>query len=175
VASRPHSTAKLYTLLEAAVAALQAEAVSYHEDPALDASRCRALFLEVIRRAAHDWVLYRTSRKEELMLAEAAYVWLFEEDENHPDRYARKTKEAQMMSLAAICDILDVSVETVRARIRKMTVRDIMTTGRPAENRKKRGRDCLLIEDLTSPPELDMVYLEELYCEPYYEQTFGGY
>ena len=44
----------------------------------------RTLWVEVIRRAAFDWVLYKNSRKmTRRQLAQDAYIWLFVEDPRH--------------------------------------------------------------------------------------------
>jgi hypothetical protein len=42
---------------------------------------CKTLLLEIIRRAAYDWVLYRGSRRMvQKVMAEQAYRWLFLEN-----------------------------------------------------------------------------------------------
>jgi hypothetical protein len=123
-------------------------------DVFIEASKCRALLLEVIRRAAHDWVLYRSTRRPERVYARSAYVWLFEEKPGHPWWELRQKEGEPLLAFLNICEMLDLDPEYVRARIRKMTIRDIMTAGRPAENR--RGRVDEGVEDYESPRVLDI-------------------
>jgi len=134
-------------------------------DEALKASRCRALLLEVIRRAAHDWVLYRTTSKLELrQLALGAHTWLFEERPGHPWWALRHKEGEPFLAFLNICETLDLSPEKVRSRVREMTVRDIVTAGRPAERRHRQSKGRLLgIEDYESPPELAFVSQEEYF------------
>lgn len=137
-------------------------------DVLIEASKCRALLLEVVRRAAHDWVLYRSTRRPERVYARNAYVWLFEEEPGHPWWEVRQREGEPLLAFLNICELLDLDPEYVRARIRKMTIRDIMTAGRPAENRRNRSDEG--IEDYESPRVLD----EHLYCEAsIYEERFA--
>jgi hypothetical protein len=136
-------------------------------DVVLEASKCRALLLEVIRRAAHDWVLYRSTRRPERAFALDAYVWLFEEEPGHPNWELRKREGEPMLAFLTICDLLDLEPETVRARVRGMTIRDIMTAGRPAERRRAPKSDG--VEDYSSPRQLDVVS----YDDPEVYSTFA--
>ncbi len=136
------------------------------------ASRCRALLLEVIRRAAHDWVLYRNTRKPERAYAMDAYVWLFEEREGHKNWEARKQEEGgTLMAFETICEMLDLDPEFVRRRVRAMTVKDIMTSGRPAESRKARQEG---VEDYSSPSGVDMHALEFPTAPPVEYDSFAA-
>lgn len=119
-------------------------------DPELEASNCRALLLEVIRRAAFDWVLYRTSSKLlNRQLADSAYVWLFSETQNSSMWSLRKRNCKELTGFLTVCSMLDLDPEQVRNRIRGMTERDIMGAGRPAERRKyKNGEEAVHGEDL---------------------------
>ena len=148
-----------------------------------DASRCKALLLEILRRAAHDWVLYRQHKKMNLReLAEDAFIWLFEEDENHFYRRQRLTAHVEMStgevvegareitSFLSICDCLDLDPETVRARVRKMDVKTIIASGRPAETRKLKNVNSTVEEcsvmvnvDMDTPPQGDYVSKYEAY------------
>lgn len=109
---------------------------------------CRGLYLEVIQRAASDWVIYRnSSRLKEKRLAEASYVWLFEEKPGHPD-YEMRKGISKLMSFLSICSLLDLEPEEVRNRIRELTPKDIKASGRPREYRRsvtkpKRYKDDL--------------------------------
>lgn len=108
------------------------------------ASRCRALLLEVIRRAAHDWILYRTHDRLQLrQIAEDAYIWLFEETPSHPWGRIRSTQGNGLTSFLTICELLDLDPDFVRERARSMTVQQIMSAGRPAERRKHADEPCV--------------------------------
>jgi hypothetical protein len=98
----------------------------------------RALLLEIIRRAASDWVLYRTSRRmKRKELAEEAYTWLFLEKPGHPDWELRKREDKEGTSFLFICDALDLNPEQLRMHIRKLTPHNVMNVGRPAEYRRR--------------------------------------
>lgn len=108
-------------------------------DPVLEQAReadgARALLLEIIRRAAYDWVLYRgSSRLDQKQLAEDAYVWLFVEDEKHPHWALRAKEGKSLTALLAICHELDLEVETVRKHVRSLTPNKVMSSGRPPES-----------------------------------------
>ena len=108
----------------------------------IDGSQVRALMLEVIRRAAHDWVLYRTSTRLELReLAHDAYIWLFEEEPEGPRWALRCSEGKQLTSLHGICDVLEVDAEFVRNHVRHLTAKKIKTAGRPPERRKRSTDD----------------------------------
>lgn len=143
----------------------------------VEASKCRALLLEVIRRAAHDWVLYRNTRKPERAYAADAYVWLFEEgpaDEGkpaHPAWEERQRRGEPLLAFLTICELLDLDPGVVRTRIRKMTARDILTAGRPAENRRNRPVDG--VEDYPSPEQLDVISYDDPSFASLYEAHFA--
>lgn len=128
--------------------AVEAEDRAYSEwdpepiDVQIESGRCRALLLEILRRAAHDWVLYRQHDRLELKeIAERAYVWLFEEGPGHPWWKLREKEGRQITSFLAICDTVDLTPEMVRSRVRELDVKTIMGAGRPAERRKRRDTD----------------------------------
>lgn len=99
---------------------------------------CKTLLLEVVRRAAYDWVLYRTStRILHKKLAEDAYTWLFEEAPGHPNWEERAAQGKTITSFTAICSELDIDAKTVREYVRKLTVKNVMSVGRPAEYRRR--------------------------------------
>jgi len=110
-------------------------------DPALieqEIVGCKTLLLEVVRRAAYDWVLYRTSRRlQHLRLAEDAHTWLFEEKPGHPNWVERARVGKHITSFISICSELDLDAETVRKYVRKLTVKNVMSVGRPAEYRRR--------------------------------------
>jgi len=74
---RKHCTC-CYPVLPAVQQAKKEEEVSAWEpNSPRDVSRCKALLLEVLRRAAHDWVLYRQHKRMQLrVLADDAYLSL---------------------------------------------------------------------------------------------------
>jgi len=105
-----------------------------------EASRSRALLLELIRRAAHDWVLYRTSRRmDQREVAQEAFTWLFEEREGHGDWETREREGRQITAFLNICELLDLDPSFVRNKVRQMTPHGIKMAGRPAENRYRRN------------------------------------
>lgn len=110
-------------------------------DPALleqEINGCKTLLLEVIRRAAYDWVLYRTSRRMlHKRLAEDAHTWLFVEAPGHPNWVERDKMGKSITSFLAICSELDLDAETVRKYVRRLTVKNVMSVGRPAEYRRR--------------------------------------
>lgn len=107
-----------------------------------EASRARALLLELIRRAAHDWVLYRTSRRmDQRELAQDAYTWLFEEGPGHIWWESRRGEGRQLTAFLGICDLLELDPDFVRERVKQMTPHGIKMAGRPAENRHRRGTE----------------------------------
>lgn len=127
----------------------------------ITASRCRALLLEVIRRAAHDWVLYRTHDRLHLrQIAEDAYIWLFEESPTHPWARIRVLSDNRLTSFLTICEILDLDPEFVRERVRGMTVQQIMSAGRPAECRKHYEEPCV---EYSTEVDLDVLEHVDLY------------
>lgn len=112
-------------------------------DVAVFAERARTLLTNIIRRAAHDWVLYRTSsRLDQRELAHDAYVWLFEEDEYHPWAAIRKRDGTELTSFLSICEIIEVDPDFARNQIRKLTVRDVKMAGRPPERRHRQSLDA---------------------------------
>jgi hypothetical protein len=153
-APRPPAPPKL------TVAALVAEVVEEvyvrPHDPALvtqEINGCKVLLLEVVRRAAYDWVLYRTSRRMlHKKLAEDAYTWLFEEGPGHPNWIERERTGKFITSFIAICNELDLDADTVRSYVRKLTVKNVMSVGRPAEYRRRS----------TCPPSMDEEHVPTL-------------
>lgn len=111
----------------------------------------RVLLLEVIKRAAHDWVLYRQHTKlENKELAEDAYVWLFEEEPGHPQWKERAAVQMELSdgrvingarvftSFLSICEALGLDPDTVRGHVRKLDIKTITSSGRPASRRRPR-------------------------------------
>lgn len=102
-----------------------------------EAVGCKVLLLEIIRRAAYDWILYRNSRRlENRKLAHDAYTWLFVEEPGHPHWRERQEDGYGVFSFLSICEVLDLDVDTTRARLREITPRDIQTVGRPPTRRR---------------------------------------
>lgn len=168
-------------------------------EPLYEASRCQALLMEVIRRAAHDWVLYRQHHRLELkMLAEQAYVWLFEEEPGHPawkereralfkveEEYSKQTLvevgSRRLTSFISICEACNLDPEAVRERAREMTVESIMRTGRHIERRKLRANaESMSIETHSVVVDIDIDALDAVEHEnqsgshDYYDSR-GGY
>jgi hypothetical protein len=99
---------------------------------------CKTLLLEIIRRAAYDWVLYRShTRITQRVLADQAYRWLFEEVPGTVDWTERMREKKYITSFVAICEGLDLDPITVRGHIRRLTPKNVMSVGRPAEYRRR--------------------------------------
>lgn len=140
----------------------------YSTDQQTEASSCRALLLEVIRRASYDWVLYRTSSKlQSKQLAESAFHWLFVEDEKTKQWSQRARNGKGMLSFLTICETLDLEPKNVRRRVRELTSKDIMGAGRPAEHRKKPK-----YSDETANSDEHSVYAIDVDSIPTYDPMF---
>lgn len=99
---------------------------------------CKTLLLEIIRRAAYDWVLYRGhTRLTQRVLADQAYRWLFEEKPDTADWAERMREKKYITSFEAICEGLDLDPDTVRKHIRRLTPKNVLSVGRPAEYRRR--------------------------------------
>jgi hypothetical protein len=99
---------------------------------------CRGLMLELIRRAAFDWVLYRSStRLLQRQLADQAFEWLFVEASGHPSWALRVREEKVSTSFLVVCEQLGLDPETSRAHIKKLTPRHVMSVGRPTSYRTR--------------------------------------
>lgn len=143
---------------------------THHTDQQVEAMSCRALLLEVIRRASYDWVLYRTSSKlQNKQLAESAYNWLFVEDERSKAWALRDRNGKGMMSFLNICDTLDLEPSHVRERVKQLTGKDIMGAGRPAERRKVKHSDDAVSSDEHSVFSVDVDTL------PTYDPMYSSY
>lgn len=128
-----------------------------YSDQMAEAGGCRALLLEIIRRASFDWVLYRNSSKlANKQLAEGAFHWLFIEDEKSQQWAQRVRNGKGMLSFLTICETLDIEPNKVRKRVHKLTGRDIMGAGRPAERRKVKHSDDSLSSDEHSVFDVDV-------------------
>jgi hypothetical protein len=102
----------------------------------------KSLLLEIIRRAAYDWVLYRSSRRlPQKKLAEESFTWLFKEEPGHKDWDERAANGKHMTSFVGICSALDLDVNTLRGHIRRMTAKNVTSVGRPAEYRRVELRE----------------------------------
>jgi hypothetical protein len=107
-----------------------------------EVSGCRALLLGIVYRAASDWVLYRaSSRLEHRVIAEDAYHWLFLEGPEVPGWSDREARGELLTAFVTICETLELDPERVRRGIRKLTFRDVLRGGRPAERARSSGED----------------------------------
>ena len=85
----------------------------------IDIQCIRTLLLSVLRRAMDDWALYQNAAsKKHRRLRDEARVWLFE------DVPAKSDLDA-FMTCKHICTILDLSIDTVRARALHRTKEDV--------------------------------------------------
>lgn len=98
----------------------------------------KTLLLEVIRRAAYDYVLYRGNRRLAYrILADQAYAWLFTERPGTKDWNLRQREGKFITSFEAICEALDLDPDGVRDHVKRLTPRNVMSVGRPAEYRRR--------------------------------------
>jgi hypothetical protein len=105
-------------------------------DVQIEDSRNKALLLEILRRAAHDWVLYRQHNDLALkQIAADAYVWLFEEEPGHQWWSVRQSEKRTVTAFLMICEAIELDPKNVRNHVRKLDVKTIMSAGRPAERR----------------------------------------
>ena len=108
----------------------------------IEADIYRALLLDTIRRAAHDWVLYRTHAKMEMKeLASHARIWLFEEQPGHLWWGYRQRSGKMITAFLVICEQLDLDPGYVRRKIKTMKPEQILKAGRPPERRRRRRSD----------------------------------
>lgn len=152
-----HSLLRAIGVLDNQILQLHRKISREHTEPAptqQEVVGCKALLLEIIRRASYDWVLYRqSSRLPQKKLAEEAYHWIFVEESGE-----ERTKNGKHLTgFVAICDLLDLDPDSVRARIRLLTVANVMSVGRPAEYRRQDWRDT---ESSISHGQIDYETLE---------------
>jgi hypothetical protein len=150
-----------------------------------ESSRCKALLLEVLRRAAHDWVLYRShSKLANREIAQDAYEWLFEEDEDHVSWRQRSSAvfmidegEAKgvrnITSFLSICEVLELDPEVVRTRVRQMDIETIISAGRPAETRKLKSGEVSGVEECGVMIGVDVNAMPTDHYETHYE-SYGS-
>jgi hypothetical protein len=97
--------------------------------------------LEVMRRAAHDWILYRHStRLAQRQIAEEAFIWLFKEKPGDRNWVERALNGKEMTSFLGICEVIGVDPDQVRHYIKRLTVKEILSTGRPPTYRRQKER-----------------------------------
>lgn len=107
-------------------------------DQKQEVSGCKALLLEIIRRAAYDWVLYRGSSSIRLRkIAEDAFTWLFTEEPGHHLWEERQKAGDHFTSFFSLCELLELDPDIVRDRVKQLTIKDILNVGRPPSYRKK--------------------------------------
>jgi len=100
-----------------------------------DIEGCRILLVEIVRRAAFDWVTYRDStRIDRKIIAKDAFNWIFKEGPGHPNWSEQKM--FPLFSFLGICDVLGLDHDYVRACIRKLTYQRIQSSGRPKTLRR---------------------------------------
>lgn len=140
----------------------------------IESSRCKALLLEIVKRAIHDWILYRGhSEITKATYAHDAYYWLFVEDEQHPSFKERIKNKSTITSFVVICELTDLQPKSLREHIKTLKVSDIMGTGRPVEHRRRTSDDINIdhhdlagvsIESFEPSPNYKYTYLEQHYA-----------
>ena len=130
---------------------------------------CKTLLLEIIRRAAYDWVLYRGSRRMvQKVMADQAYRWLFLELPGTADWQQRMREGKHITSFESICEGLDLDPDTVRRHIKKLTPRNVMSVGRPAEYRRRDVFAANAGDDVYSTPGVLVEYTDSSDEDPSY-------
>lgn len=129
---------------------------------------CKMLLLEILRRAAHDWVLYRSStRLLQKQIAEEAYHWLFVEEPGTRAWVDRAMDKKELTSLFGICEVLSLEPEVVRHYVKGLTIKEILSTGRPPtyrrqkERRRKLPAPILLLPEVAPVPTI-VVYIPRI-------------
>jgi hypothetical protein len=129
----------------------------------------KTLLLEIIRRAAYDWVLYRNSRRMvQRSMAEQAYRWLFVENPGTPDWTIRQRDGKHITSFISICEGLDLDPDTARRHIKRLTPRNVMSVGRPAEYRRRDVFTAQSGDDVYETPGMLIEYDDGSSEEPSY-------
>ena len=70
-------------------------------------------------------------------LAEQAHRWLFVEIPGTPEWQERSREGKHITSFVSICESLDLDPDTVRKHIKRLTPKNVMSVGRPAEYRRR--------------------------------------
>lgn len=139
------------------------------QEPEYDAMSCRALLLEIVRRAAYDWVLYRDSTKIPYReLAHDAYQWIFVEEPTSPSWRYRVEEEREFTGFVSICEMLEIDPEVMRERLRELTVKDVLSVGRPAEHRRLPVEDGMVDDTMPVYGGIDLAAI------PCGDPMFGG-
>lgn len=92
-------------------------------------------------------------------IAEDAYIWLFEEGPNHSWWTMRRNCGSSITAFINICELLDLDPAFVRSQIRKLTVKQIMAAGRPAERRRHPTEVAYVEHEVMSS--VDLVSIDE--------------
>ncbi|MHA2065370.1 MAG: hypothetical protein ACXABY_13425 [Candidatus Thorarchaeota archaeon] len=95
------------------------------------------MLVEIVRRAAYDWVLYKDSKDRiNKSYADEAYEWLFVEEEGDEVWEERVATGTVSTSFLSICDALDLNPDMIRKGITLLTSHRIKTLGRIPSSRK---------------------------------------
>ena len=97
--------------------------------------------MDVIKQAAHDWLLYRSSTKIlDVVRARDAFTWLFCEKPGHPNWARRIDEGTELWSFLSICELLGLDPEQARTFIKKLTLKHVQCIGRPPVHRVKKSK-----------------------------------
>jgi len=147
----------------------------------INSHRCKSLLLEIMKRAAHDWVLYRAStRMDRRELANDAFVWLFEEEPGHPRWAIREKSGHTITSFIAICEALDIDPKNVREHIKGLNAPAILRASKPKKEQKRPRKNADDVQQHGVGMEISLEALEQSgdyasYYEAHYAtQTLGG-
>ena len=73
-------------------------------------------------------------------MAEEAYAWLYDEEPGTDMWAERQANEKSLTSFVSICEILSIDPSKMRIHIRKLTVDEVMNTGRHSDTRRVKER-----------------------------------
>jgi hypothetical protein len=136
----PEPVSATRAITKVTITAVANDLKPYRRDEAIvqqEIAGCKQLLLELLKRAAFDLTLYKTSRRMAFKsLADSAYRWIYLEHPGTAD-WVQRTREGKLAtSFENVCESLDLNPVDVRRHISRLTPRQIMNTGRPSNHRK---------------------------------------
>lgn len=149
----PPSPAEIYRICEELLVVAPRTDEQYAQ-LAQDIAGGKNLLIELVKRTAFDWVLYRNSRKMDYRrIAEDAYIWLFLENEEHYHWQVRESDGKSLTSFQSICDVLDMDAERIRAKVRTLTPEKVRSSGRPPAHARNEVYDAHVSVHASLPSE----------------------
>jgi hypothetical protein len=136
----PEPVSATKAIVRATITSVANDLKPYRRDDAIvqqEIAGCKQLLLELLKRAAFDVTLYRTSRRMTFKaLADSAYRWIYLERPGTADWIQRTRENKLATSFENVCEALDLDPTTVRKHISRLKPHNVMNTGRPSNQRK---------------------------------------